>query len=396
MALASSNRAQVRYIEETVFGVTPAAGNPKNLRVTGESLDFSISSETSKEIRSDRQTTDTVQVGASASGGVNFELSYAEFDPLIEAVLQDTWVHYGTAGAGAALSLGIDSTARTLTAGVAPTGNDAFTNLEVGQWFKLTAPSDAANGAYLKVASRTTTVITVDAATPIPGTGTRAAVANCVIKSSRLKNGVTQRSFTVEKEFADVGQFFAFRGMTASEFSLEFASGQILGGSINFMGKDSQQATATFLPGTPVASQTYDVMNAVSGVGNIMEAGVALTGQFIKSLSLSVNNGLREQTAIGTMGSVAIAAGTLNVSGDIELYLADGTMYNKFRNNTATSLSFSAKDGSGNGYVIVLPKIKFTSMQVQAGGLDSDVMLAGGYQALMGAVEGKTLIIYRL
>lgn len=396
MALASSNRAQVRYIEETTFGTTPVVGNPKNLRVTGESLDFSISTETSKEIRSDRQITDQVQVGASASGGVNIELSYKEFDPLIEAVMQGTWVEFGTAGLGAAVALDLNSTAGTLTASVAPTGANAFTNLEVGQWFKLIAPSDAANGAYLKVASRTTTVITVDAATPLPGSGTRIAVANCQISSSRLKNGVTQRSFTVEKEFADVGQFFAFRGMTASEFSLEFASGQILGGSVNFMGKDSIQSVSTTLPGTPVASQTYDVMNAVSGVGNIMEAGVALTGQFIKKLSLKINNGLREQTAIGTLGAVAIAAGTLNVSGDIELYLADAAMYNKFRNNTATSLSFRCKDGAGNGYVVTLPKIKFSSMQVQAGGLDADVMLAGGYQALMGAVEGKTLLIDRV
>lgn len=396
MALASSNRAQVRYILESVFGTTPSSGNSTELRVTGESLDFAITTETSKEIRSDRQTTDQVHTGASASGGVDFELSYAEFDPLIEAVMQDTWAEYGTDGTGASLSLSLNSDTGTITAGSAPTGNDAFTSLEVGQWIKLTAPSDAADGAYLLIASRTTTDIVVDAATPIPGTGTRASVASCTITSSRLKNGVTQRSFTVEKEFADVTQFFAFRGMTASELSLEFASGQILGGSISFMGKDSLRSGTTTLPGTPTASQTYDVMNAVSGVGEILEAGTALTGQFIKSLSLSINNGLREQDAIGTLGAVAIAAGTLNVSGNIELYLADATMYEKFRQNTATSLSFSAKDGDGNGYVFTLPKIKFSSMQVQAGGLDQDVMLSGGYQALMGAVEGKTLLIDRL
>lgn len=396
MALASSNRAQVRYIAESTFGVTPGTGNPKELRVTGETLDFGITTETSKEIRSDRQTTDQVQTGASASGGLNFELSYAEFDELLEAAIQGTWSEYGTGGTGDPLSLDLDSSAGTITAGVAPTGADAFSNLEVGQWIRLTAPSDAADGAIVRIAEVTsTTVLTVDTETPIPGSGTR-TVASSTITSSSLKNGVTQRSFTVEKEFADVGQFFAFRGMTVSEAMLDFATGQILTGSFSFMGKDSVQDTSTTLPGVPVASQAYDVMNAVSGLSNLMEAGVQMSGQYINSLSLSINNGLREQNAIGTLGAVSIAAGTLNVSGNIEMYLADAAIYNKFRNNTATSLTFAVRDGSGFGYVFVLPKIKFSQMSSNADGLDSDVMLSGSYQALMDATTQKTILVYRL
>lgn len=135
MALASTSLTQLRYIAETTPGTTPVAGNAINLRMTGESLDFGVQTETSKEIRSDRQITDVIQVGASCSGGFNLELSFKEYDPFIEALLQGTWADYGTNGKGAALSLGINSTARTLTASTAPTGSDAFTTLAVGQRF---------------------------------------------------------------------------------------------------------------------------------------------------------------------------------------------------------------------------------------------------------------------
>jgi hypothetical protein len=394
MELASTSRAQLSYLLESAFGAIPGAGTPKKLRMTGESLDFAISNETSKELRDDRQVTDLVQVGASASGGFNFELSYNEFDPLIEAALMDTWDVYGTNGVGSVFSA--DFTATTITAGVAPTGANAFTNLALGQWFKLDAPTHANDGQYFRVSSSvspTTTVITVDAATPLAvGTG----VANTKISTSRLVNGTTQRSFVLEKSFGDVSQFFAYRGMTASKMSLSFQSGAILTGSFDFMGKDALRADLTNMPGAASASLAYDVMNSVRGVGQIMEGGALLTGTFIKSLSLDIDNKLRGRDAIGTLGNVSIGAGTLEVKGTMEVYLADGDLYDKFLNNVASSLSLRATDGDGNGYFVSLPNVKYNDAKVQAGGMDQDAMLSIPFTALLDTVSGKTIAIDRV
>ena len=395
MTLATTSRAQLRYIKETTFGTVPVAGNPNNLRMTGESLDFAVTSELSKEIRSDRQKTDLVLVGAQSSGGVNFELSYNEFDALIEAALQGTWAVYGTSGVSGTVFSGT-FTATTLTAAVAPTGADAFTTLQKGQWFKMTAPTDPNDGKYFKVSesvSPTTTVITLDALTPATASG---PTANCKIATSRLVNGTTQNSFTVERAFEDVSQFFAFRGMTASKFSLSFASGAIVTGAVDFMGKDAVRNNATQMPGTPVASHTYDVMNAVSGVGEILEGGAAITGTFIKSLSFDSDNKLRGRSAIGTLGNVSIGSGTLEVKGTMEVYLADGTLYDKFLNNTASSLSLRATDGAGNGYVITFPKMKYSDAKVNAGGEDQDAMLSLPFTALMDPTTGKTILVDRV
>lgn len=395
MPNASSNRVALRYILESAYGVTPVAGNPNELRMTGESLAYAIQTDSSKEIRSDRQVTDLIQTGASASGGINMEMSYKEYDTLLQAVLMDAWSVYGTNGVSAAISFTIDSSAGTLTASVAPGTTSAFANLAVGQFFRLTAAGDAADGAILQIASKTTTVITVTAATPIPGTGSRAGVTGCTISTSRLVNGSTLRSFTLEKGLLDVNQFFSYRGMNASKLSLSFQSGAMVTGSIDFMGKDSIRATSTTLPGSPVASATYDVVNAVTGVGNLLENGSPLTGTFIKSLKLDIDNKLRGQDAIGVLGYAGIAPGTLAVSGEMEVYLADGALYDKFINNTASSVIWTMKDGAGNGYAITLPKIKYSDAKVQAGGLDQDVMLSLPFTALMDATTGKTVILDR-
>lgn len=399
MPLASTSLTQLRYIAETVAGTTPTTGNAINLRMTGESLDFGVQTETSKEIRSDRQTTDVIQVGASCSGGFNFELSFKEYDPFIEALLQGTWNDYGTNGKGAALALGINSTAGTLTASAAPTGNDAFSRITVGQWIRLKAPSDAADGAYIKVASVTSTVITVDTATPIPGTGTRAAVAGCVISASRLSNGANQRYFTLEKHFSDVNQYLAYRGMSPSKMSLNFESGAIVTGNMDFIGFNaSKMLTTTTLPGTPVVSQTYDVMNAVSGVGQLLERGVDMQSQgtFIKSLKFDFDNSLRGQTAIGTLGFVGVAGGTINVGGSMTIYLNDASAYNRFIDNEATSISWRMKDLAGNAYVLTLPKVRFTSGKVVAGAINQDAILEMPFMALLDGTSQRTMFIDRL
>jgi hypothetical protein len=85
--LGTSNRTALRYVPEVTFGTTPATPAFKDIRYTGESLNYSIKNVVSNEIRSDRNTTDLVRVSADAAGDVQFEMSFLSFDAFIEAAL---------------------------------------------------------------------------------------------------------------------------------------------------------------------------------------------------------------------------------------------------------------------------------------------------------------------
>lgn len=394
--LASANLAQMRYILESTFGTTPGAGNCSNLRMSGESLAYAIQTDTSKEIRSDRQVSDLIQTGASASGDINFELSFKEYDDMLQAALMGTWSTWGTAGVGAVIPTSATFAASTLTAGAVTSGASIFTNLELGQWIRISGSSIPGQNKVVQVSktvSPTSTVLTFEG-TPFTGlTGNGGAAV--VVNTLRLKNGVTQRSFSIEKNFTDITQFFAYRGMNLNKLSLNFQSGSVVTGSFGFMGKDAVRGAVTTLPGTPIASQTFEVMNAVAGVGNIFEGGSALTGTFIKSLSLELNNNLRGQDAIGVLGYAGVAPGSVDVTGSMEVYLADGTLYDKFIAATASSLTWTVKDPTGFGYAFTIPKLKFSDAKVTAGSLNSDVMLSLPYTAIMDATTSKTLIIDR-
>lgn len=398
MPLGSGARTILRYILEGTnganFGVVPGSGNPKNLRRTDDGLGYKIQTQVSDEITPSGATADTILVSASADGPVNIEMSYREYDDLIEAALKGTWSVYGTAGQSSALSLTLNTAAGTITG--TPTGADQFTGLAVGQWFRLVAPSDAANGAYLKVGSRTATVITVDAATPIPGTGTRTGVANCIVQSSRLTNGQTMRSFTLERAHTDLTKFIAFRGFNVNKWSFNLQSGSKVTGSFEFMGKDQMTISGTtVLPGTPVASETGDIMNAVTGVGNVLENNAPVAGTYIKSMTFSVDNKLRGRDGIGYLGYVDVAAGTLEVTGTMSVYFANETIYNKFINSQRTSFQFRMSDANGYGYVITMPSTKFTAGEVKAGGKEADSMVELSYMALIDPAGGQVVYVDR-
>lgn len=399
MTIATTSRAQLRRIPEATFGVTPATGNSWNLRVTGESFNFDVKKEASKELRSDRQISSMVPVSAGGAGGFNFHLNYGEYDPEIESVLQGAWAVFGTNGVGAAFTA--DFTATTITASVATSGASIFTNLQRGQWFRLVAPSNANNGRILRVSSSvapTSTVITLDATTPA---AVASGVALCQVQTSRVSNGATQTSFTYEKEFPDVGQFFSYPGMTPGKMMLNFVAAALTDGSFEFMGKNSARGTATGMPGTAVASRTFDIMNGATGVGQLYEGGVAMTDTFIKSLNLTVDNVQRSQEAIGNFGYVGIGSGTLDVKATMEVYFSDGALYDKFIANTYTSLTVGSVDAAGNGYIMTLPRVNLSSVKITAGAKDQDLMASFELMALADDANAvlalrKTIIIDRV
>jgi hypothetical protein len=70
--MSDSNRTQMFYAVESNYGVTPASALTE-MRFTNESLSYGIQSKSSDELRSDRQVTDLVLVGAEAGGSVSWE-----------------------------------------------------------------------------------------------------------------------------------------------------------------------------------------------------------------------------------------------------------------------------------------------------------------------------------
>lgn len=403
MPYASGAFGQLRYIPESTPGVTPGTGNGVDLRVTNPTMKASVSTVKSNEISSTRMVSSSTNTDINVDGGFDFELSGKEFDPFFESVVYGSFAHYGTAGLGTTFSC--TTAANSITAAVAPTTTSAFTNLANGSWIKLNPPIGATKAVkdyfadrWFKVSGTTTTVITLDASTPITGSGLGiTAVAGYSVTQSVVSNGNTVKSFTFEWDQTDVIQKLWFKGMQANTMNLKLEVGSIITGSFGFTGLTHDISATTVLPGSPVASQSLDVMNAVTDVGMVMENGTNLlnAGSFIKSVTLDVNNNLRAQKAVGVYGSSGIGSGELAVSGSMEVYFTDATYYRKWLDGTTTSLVIGMADAAGNGYLVEMDKVKFKDGGLNVGGKDSDVMLSLPFDAFYNAGSGRGIRITR-
>lgn len=402
MTFSSGAFGQLRYITETVIGTTPGAGNGVNLRQTGPTMKAAVATTASKEIRSDRLSSGLTRTDLNIDGGFNFELSAREYDPFIEALLGTAFTHYGVAGLGVAIPTSCTTTSSTITAGGATSGASIFTALAVGSWFKLVPLTGNAltaaqktyfADAWFKVLTTSATVITLDTSTPIAAVGIGSLGTFLAVSQSVATNGATlTRGFTLEYAMTDITQFLPFQGMRVNSIDLNVQVGSIITGSMAFIGQGhTGMVAATTLPGSPVASQTLDVMNAVADVGVLMENGASLltAGSFIKSVKLNISNNMRAQKAVAVFGNAGVGLGELAITGTLEMFVSDATYYNRWFNGTNTSLTFGFADSAGNGYLVELDKVQFKDGGLNPGDQSSDVMLSLPFQAFYNAATGR-------
>lgn len=380
---AETNRTGLYYVEETTWGEVPTGGGNEGtpLRYTGESMNYNINYSTSQEIDPDAQVKDLVQTGAETTGGVNFELSYGSFDPFFAGALRNDW------------STTVDISDNTIDVTNADTfgGTGLFGDVSVGQWIRTAGFTNTENNGVFRVTAASADAVTVDAVLVNESAG-----STITVKGSMLRNGTTDKSFTIEKSFTDITKFLTLPGMIPGEMALNVAANEFLGGSFNFLGKAALPLSATSnLAQPPNAATTTRVMNAVSALSNLRIDNAAFTG-LIESITLNSTLNLRGRSAVGVLGYASVGYGRYELSGDMSVYFEDGAMYNRYVNDTEAALSFQVDDVAGNTYIFSIPRFKFSAGEIVSGAINQDVMAKMTYQALMDSTTGCTFQIDRI
>lgn len=380
--MSESNRVRLAALVESAWGTTPTTGAAITVRRTGGTFGLETDFIESQEIRSDRMLADVIRTLARATGTIDFEMSLGgSFDTLFEGVAANT---FSTAVGVSAANITIVSTSQyTDTVG----GNNFFANISVGQWIRVSGFSTAANNGFHRVIAKPDAdTITVDS------TLVNEADTDIVMTGQRLVfPGTTAKSFTFEQSHLDIDQHLLVPGGRIGSMDFSAGVGELLTGTLNVLGKTVTISATALGDGavTYAAATTTDVLSAVDGIAMI-EENYTDPGLDIQNISFTIENGLREQSAVAAGPNLtAVPYGTCRVTGSISAYFADATLYNKYLNQTETSISFLLYDGasttSGNALMITIPKVKFTGGNPEAGGLDTDVMLSLDFTAKVDA-----------
>lgn len=382
--MGDSNRVQVTYWEEATWGTGPTTEAMTEVRMTGESLNYNITNAQSTEIRDDRQITDVIQVGAEATGGINLELSYGSYDDFLASALFSTW----------SADLSIEATTISTDSSELTSSSTAFENVVAGQWIKISGMSAGTNNTYWLVTAITSTgdVVTVEGTFTTEATG-----ATVTVTGSTLSNGVTEKSFTIERFHAGLSAavYFEYTGMVVSQMNLNIAANQIITGNFDFLGKSGSVSATTTSSGGITAANTNDIINATSNVGSILEADVTTNTTLIQSIGVSLNNNLRGLDEVGTLGNANIGTGVTDVTGTLSAYFQNKNLIDKYIAGTKTSLSTRLTDNDGNTYIFTFHKIAFETAPVNAGSSNSDVMQNLTWRAMRHPTYDNTIQIDR-
>lgn len=393
----TSNRVALRQVAESTWGVTPSNPALAAVRFTSEGLNYNAEFITSEEIRADRMTPDTIQVSSSAGGEINGEWSYGTYDDFIQAALYGTWATSGTV-LGPATTIAIVKTPGSPnTWAITDSANGlASRGWTVGQFIRVTGFPVAGTffAEILTIAAGSVSIA------PMSNVSSESAGPSVTITPMNfVRNGTTKRSFTIQKAFTDLAtpELWNFTGSRISTWSLELATGSILTTTFGVLAKDANMTETQFPGATLPAANTNTVLNAVDNIASIVFDGDPGGSTFyFNSLSIELDNALRGQEAVGTLGFIGVEAGRLSLTGSIELYFENSSLFDKFRAATAISLSFLARDAAGNSYVVTIPRAKFTSMEIVAGGNDQDIFAAAEFEGIINSAGTYQYQISRL
>ena len=385
---ASTNYTELAYDAETVFGTYNGAPQFTILPTTGGSPVNNITTAVSEVIRSDRQTDDLVVVDGEISGDINYELSYAPYKAFMDSVLMNNAAARTISLTAVTNNGTIDNTI------IGDTGIEAV--CLVGDVIRLGSVADSTiNGEYVIIASGTNQV------TVYPATGATAALIDLTVDATAIQvNGADPiDGYTIRKKATNAGSdyYWYYRGCAINTMNFNFATGSILNGSLGIVGLTEETGTAT-LPGqvSDVSTPAYSIMNSVSSVGVIRIGGVSLGSCTFSSLDLTIDNQINAAKSIGTLGACDLAAFSLMVTGNTEVYFNNLDLYNKFLAATSFDITIIVTDGDGNSLGINIPKCKFETLDTPISGKDSFLMQSGTLKGLRDATGNYMVKITRI
>jgi len=387
--MSDSNRIRVSIVEESTFGVTPATPAFQVLATTGVSLRDRIGYQQSRTINNDRNLQDIIRLSKSGGGGIPMELTYSPTTEGLELMIRGAFAATETA---AFTELGVTTVAGTKT--ISKSGAEFVTDgIEVGDIVKTTEGL-AADLGYFKVTAVAEELITVEADANFTGDATGDM---SVTRGARLKNGTTQKYYTIEVAYLDNQKARLFTGcvidsmdLTVADEAITTANFSIQAASSTFV--NSAVSTDVFITGATYTDPTVAPVLDSIGIPEIRSGGAAYVA---KSINMAFSNNASPRTQIGALGAQSMRFGEFGASGRITAYLEDFTALEAYAGNTSTDIWFVAEDENAKGYSLSLPQVKFSDAGADVSGSNTDVLVDLAATAIKDPVELCTARLQR-
>lgn len=222
------------------------------------------------------------------------------------------------------------------------------------------------------------------------------SVFNSSFVSNVLKIGSTVKNFTVEKKLQTpdgTSHYFRFKGVQATSIGIEVALNAPVKATFGFMALDEDPVATTAITGSSYVAQPSGPEPLVHiNANNFFKEGGAASS-LMTAFSFNINNESDANFSLGSAVAQSITSSTAKVTGSCTYYFSDATMYNKFVNETQTSLEVKLSDGT-RSYTFLFPNVKYGSATNVVNN-ENAIVLTLPWTATYDAATGTTVQITR-
>jgi hypothetical protein len=210
--------------------------------------------------------------------------------------------------------------------------------------------------------------------------------------SDVLKAGVTRRSFTVERKFGDLDtpEWHRHTGCEFNTLALSVSPNSMVTATFGIIGKDLSIGTSA-LSGATYASDSgnkpFD-----SFTGSIQEGGSAIAT--VTAIELNLANGIEPLFAVGSQTTQRPSIGKSRLTGTLTTYFESSALYEKFLNETESSMQLVLTDLDGNSYTVDIPRVKYNTGQPDVSG-EGAVTIPMEFVALFDDTDASQITITR-
>jgi hypothetical protein len=358
MAIQSAVGTSLRYILETVYGVTPVApASIQEWERSGGSLSLQKETYTTANIRSDRQTAYMRHGVRSAAGQLAADLATGAHTDFFELTFMNDWVD----GVTASGSYTVASGEVTATAGT-------FNVLDVGDVVEYTAGAQTIIARVSNKALNGSSVmlIPLDEADDIADVSS--GTVGLEVLGATLKNGKLGKSATFETYYPEIAgdKYKRATGVMVGSAEIALPPTGLATVSYTMDGRNSTKSS-TAISSTVTPPVLGSLLAAVNGAALVNGVPMAL----ITDLSLSVDNALSGRPVVGSNFRAQIFPGKLGITGNLTVYLENLDFEGYFDDEEEISIVvYLAGDTEGSFLQITIPRVKLSSSEVTADGED--------------------------
>lgn len=174
-----------------------------------------------------------------------------------------------------------------------------------------------------------------------------------------LKAGSTASSLVIEQSHVDIDQHRYFLGCCGNTLTLSLGTDSLVPMTMTFIGKSVSDFSDTPVDSSVTASTTepFDTFT-----GSISEGGSA--SSIITSLELNYTNNSSADSVLFDDSIDEVSDGNIIITGSLTARFTSPALYNKFKNETSTSISFTLTDPSAKSHTWSIPKVKYTAADI--------------------------------